>query len=210
MRLVGAARLLHELSEAFNDRRHYVRTAGWLPPEQTGARRADAHDYAATPYRVIRRLFRAVPPVCFAGAFIDYGCGRGRMTIMAASYPFSRAIGIELSDQLRAEALINVARARVPRRCPIEVIAADAGCFDVPDDVSAVFFYNPFGAGTMNAVAERIAESLFRHPRTIWVLAYNPPILEAAAAKTGLAMSAVARGRTVYPTLEWAVYRVPA
>jgi SAM-dependent methyltransferase len=205
MPLVAIARALHEISEVLNDRRFGIRTAGWLPPQETGVPRADAHDYAATPYRVIRRLFREVPAQSFAGSFIDYGCGRGRMTVMAGSRPFTRVIGLELSEQLRSEALDNLRRSRVPRCCPVDVLGVDAAEFEVPDDVSAVYFYNPFGAVTMQAVLECIARSLDRRSRPLWVLAYNPPTLEQAAQAT-LRLSATVRGRTVYPTIEWAVY----
>ncbi|HET8546772.1 MAG TPA: hypothetical protein VFL57_02150, partial [Bryobacteraceae bacterium] len=123
-----------------------------------------------------------------------------------ASRPFSRVIGIELSQQLRAEAIRNVAHTRVRRRCPVEILGVDAAEFEVPADVSAVYFYNPFGAGTMKAVIERITQSLERRSRLLWVLAYNPPTLEQAA-QGRLSLSAVARGRTVYPAIEWAVFR---
>jgi hypothetical protein len=59
----------------------------------------------------------------------------------------------------------------------------------------------------MKAVLERIAQSLDRRSRPLWVLAYNPPTLEQAA-HGRLPLSALARGRTLYPTIEWAVYRV--
>jgi predicted RNA methylase len=207
MQPVRAARFLHELSETLNDWRYNIRTAGWLPPDRTGVSRADAHDYAATPYRVIRRLFRSVAASGFDGTFVDYGCGRGRMTIMAAARPFSRVIGVELSVDLRAAALANLARARVSRRSPVEIVAADAAEFELPDDATVLFFYNPFGTGTMNAVAERIVRSLARRSRTLWVLAYNPPILEEAMQER-LQLHVVARGRTVYPTIEWSVFRI--
>jgi SAM-dependent methyltransferase len=203
---VAVARALHEFSETLHDRRLGIRTAGWLPPHATGVPRADAHDYAATPYRVIRRLFRSLPAECFHGAFVDYGCGRGRMTLMAAARPFTRVLGIELSPHLRADALDNLRRARINRLSPVDILAIDAAEFTVPDDVSAVYFYNPFGAGTMKAVIDRIAQSLDRHSRPLCVLAYNPPIL-LEAARGRLPLSVLARGRTLYPTIEWAVYR---
>src|SRR5919109_4199584 len=97
---VEAVRLLHELSETLNDSRYSIRTAGHILQAEAGVTHPDANEYAATPYRVIRRLFRVLPPHCFQGSFIDYGSGQGRVTIMASRYPFRRVIGIEISDKL--------------------------------------------------------------------------------------------------------------
>ncbi len=83
------------LIQILNDRRYSIRTAGYMLQAQAGVSHADANEYAATPYRVIRRLFRVLPPHCFAGSFIDYGSGQGRVTIVASRYPFRRVIGIE-------------------------------------------------------------------------------------------------------------------
>ena len=86
---VEAVRLLHEASEILNDGRFSIRTAGHMLQVQAGVTHVDANEYAATPYRVIRRLFRVLPPHCFEGSFIDYGSGRGRVAIVASRYPFS-------------------------------------------------------------------------------------------------------------------------
>ena len=109
---VEAVRLLHEASEILNDARYSIRTAGYMLQAQAGVMHLDANEYAATPYRVIRRLFKLLPPHCFEGSFIDYGSGRGRVTVVASRYPFRRVIGIELSDILHREAQENLRSTR--------------------------------------------------------------------------------------------------
>jgi hypothetical protein len=87
--LLKGVRLLHEASELLNDSRYSIRTAGHVLQAQAGVTDPDANEYAATPYRVIRRLVRLLPPESFEGSVIDYGCGRGRVAIVASSYGFA-------------------------------------------------------------------------------------------------------------------------
>lgn len=199
-----AVRALHELSETANDFRFGIRTAGHIRAAEAGTGDPDANDYAATPYRVFRRIFRRLPAACFKGSLIDYGCGRGRVPVLAASLPFRRVIGIELSEALHREALKNVARARVPRRAKVEILRVDATKFSVPDDVTAAYFYNPFGRSTTEKVLERIVESLRRRPREFWLLAYNPRVLEQEF-EGKLQTTVLHRGRTVYPSARWVI-----
>lgn len=202
-----AVRLLHEASEILNDTRYSIRTAGYVLQAQAGITHLDANEYAATPYRVIRRLFRLLPPHCFEGSFIDYGSGRGRVTIVASRYPFQRVIGIELSDILHREAQENLRSARVRQACEVEFMRSDAAQFDVPDDTKVVYFYKPFGRVTTEQVLQRIAESLRRRPREMWVLAYNAGVVvETACSELGAEL--VRFRSTVYPSIPWAAMRV--
>jgi SAM-dependent methyltransferase len=140
--LIDGVRALHEASEALYSV-YNITTRGYLLEAQTGvAANPDANAYAATPYWVIRRVFRHLPPQCLCGSFIDYGCGHGRVAIMAARLPFRHVIGVELSGKLYRRAQENLNTSRASRRCQVAFLQADAACFPVPDDVSAVFFYN--------------------------------------------------------------------
>lgn len=208
MRIVlPTVRVLHEASEFLNDAYHAVKTAGYVLQEQAGVVHPDANEYAATPYRVIRRLFRQLPPRCLQGTFIDYGCGRGRVAIMAAGHGFRRVIGIEISETLHSEAQQNVCSARVGRKHVIELLNVDASQFVVPDDTTVVYFYKPFGKPTTCQVARRIEQSLCRNPRELWLLAYNSALLEEVACEH-LHATLVHRRMTVYPSIPWAVLRV--
>jgi SAM-dependent methyltransferase len=205
--LVGAVRLLHEASEILNDGRYSIRTAGHMLQAQAGVTHLDANEYAATPYRVIRRLFRLLPPHSFEGSFIDYGSGRGRVTIVASRYRFRRVIGIEVSDILHRDAHENLRSTRVRQACEVELIRSDAAQFDVPDDATVVYFYKPFGLVTTEQVLRRIAESLRRRPREVWILAYNAGLVVEIACGQ-LDAELVRLRSTVYPSIPWAAMRV--
>jgi hypothetical protein len=205
--LVKSVRLLHEASEILNDSRYSIRTAGQMLQAQAGVTHPDANEYAATPYRVIRRLFRLLPPRSFQGSFIDYGSGRGRVAIVASRYPFRRVIGIEISDMLHREAQENLRLTRVRPTCEVELLRTDAAHFDVPDHATVVYFYKPFGPTTTEQVLRRLSESRQRRSRELWILAYNAALLVEVAGKQ-LGAELVRLRSTVYPSIPWAVLRV--
>lgn len=206
--LVRVVRALHEASETIYDTVYNLPTRGHLLKSQTGVAHEDASEYAATPYRVIRRLFRQLPSRCRHGAFVDYGCGRGRVAIMAARFPFRRVYGVELSQALCRQARENLRVSRVQKVAEVEFIQADAAQFTVPDDTSVVFWYRPFGEQTTTEVLAQLRLSLEKKPRELWLLAYNASLLIDLAVSQ-LSAEVVCRRNTIYPTIEWAVLRVP-
>jgi hypothetical protein len=205
--LVKGVRLLHEASELLNDARYSIRTAGHVLQAQSGVTHPDASEYAATPYRVIRRLFRLLPAESFHGSFIDYGSGRGRVAIVASAYGFRRVIGVEISELLHRDALKNLRATKMRCDSDIELMRTDAAQFDIPDDTTVAYFYKPFGPVTTEQVFHRIADSLNRKPREIWILAYNANLL-IEFARTTLGAELMRLRNTVYPSIPWAALRV--
>jgi hypothetical protein len=105
---------------------------------------------------------------------LDYGSGKGRVLLAAGRYPFGRVLGVEL-DQGYCEIARSNVRAAAPRlRCPrIEVVAADATTWPVPDDVTYIYMYNPFWGETFRAMLDRVSESLDRRPRELTIVYAN-------------------------------------
>jgi len=60
-------------------------------------------------------------------AFIDLGCGKGRVTTVASEFPFREVIGVELSTALAATARANAATVarRFPDRPQVTIAAAN-------------------------------------------------------------------------------------
>lgn len=108
--------------------------------------------------------------------FLDYGCGLGRAVIAAAGRPFQRVVGVENNDCLLELCQKHVASATAKGRllCPVEIIAADARQFEIPDDVTKILMYNTFVTiEAMRDAIDRIAESIRRQPREV-TLVYVP------------------------------------
>ena len=73
--------------------------------------------------------------------FVDYGSGMGRVLIIAGHEPFKRVIGVEMSEQLNEVARENLDHNRDRFRCQESSDRADATQWQVPDDVTIVYFY---------------------------------------------------------------------
>ena len=112
--------------------------------------------------------------------FLDYGSGLGRAILMAARHQLKRVLGVEFLFPLVKAARENLARARHRLRSPVELVAADAAQFIVPDDVTVAYLFNPFVGKVMEAVQEQLKVSLERRPRPLRLLyahASNQPDL---------------------------------
>ncbi|MCW3063427.1 MAG: SAM-dependent methyltransferase [Solirubrobacterales bacterium] len=166
----------------------------------TGAKRALARPYRGVQRRLERLVFEpgledtnAEPPGRAASGFLflrrglrgcrvgpedvllDYGSGKGRVLLQAARYPFARVIGLELDDSLGDVARRNLERARGRVRAgSVEIVTADATTWQVPDDVTYVYMFNPFGGDVFRATIARLVESLDRRPRRLTLIYANP------------------------------------
>jgi SAM-dependent methyltransferase len=155
------------LMDAGYEWRFSVGTAETASKESLGLD-ADANEYVPTSYS---QFFRAMHRVPARGTFVDYGCGAGRIVLCAATLPFQRAIGIEVSNELVAAARNNLARTRRKLLCrEVEFVAANAATWQPPDDVTVFYFFNPFFGDTLKATMQNIAASLRRAPREAWIV----------------------------------------
>jgi SAM-dependent methyltransferase len=179
--LLNAARLVREpklfvsrLGDHVLDRYFGIRTYDFLRPSDLGLQNPDALEYSPIPYAAAWRLLRRAEFVPNQDAFIDYGCGMGRALILAAGYPYSEVIGVELSARLCKEAERNLTVARRGRRCgSVAILNRDAAEFPLPDHVGVIFLYNPFRGDTLRSVVRNIADSVERRPRPVQLLVSN-------------------------------------
>lgn len=163
-----------------------------------------------TRVRAFRHLMRtlALPA---GGAFVDFGCGAGRVLLLASEYGFARVTGVELSPQVCERARLNLARHAgrgglrpAGRGAPpqLEVVEADAATYPVRDDDAVFYLFHPFDAETLRTVIANVGHSLARRPRRAWLI-YNNPQLQDVVEDTGV----FARERTVvYGSSEFVVY----
>jgi SAM-dependent methyltransferase len=108
--------------------------------------------------------------------FIDFGSGKGRMVYLASRYyPFRRVIGVEISRRLNDIARNNIERNRRLLRCrDIQLANADASEYQIPDDVTVVYMYDPFEGAEFDDLIRRLRLSLVRCPRDMRIIYRNP------------------------------------
>jgi SAM-dependent methyltransferase len=123
--------------------------------------------YSPTPVRTIRCALDASTVVPDSGSFVDFGCGKGRVLLVASEYSFRKIIGVEFSRELADTAQQNIDRFRSDRqKCrDLEVRCVDAREFSIPDDGVLFYFYEPFSEAIAEEVFANIVTSARRNPR---------------------------------------------
>jgi len=164
----------YRMSERLRDWQLGIRTTGVLD-DHVSARDADCIDYEGMNYKCLTTVFRYLNPDPQRDVFLDYGCGKGRAVVVAATYPFRRVIGVELASDLSQIARDNVRRAEGKLKCrDVEIVTANAAEFEVPPEVTMVFLFNPFRGRVFAAVRERLRQSLRAAPRRLRVIYMHP------------------------------------
>ena len=141
-------------------------------------------DYVPTRILPLRKVFATMNPAPDS-VLVDYGCGKGRVLLVAAECGFSRSVGIEFMPELCDVARVNVAqyRQKTGSKAEIQIVEADAVEYDVQDNQTHFYFFHPFDAGVLRPVLQRITQSLKRNPRVGYVIYNNPQhgeVVEAA------------------------------
>jgi SAM-dependent methyltransferase len=169
-----AGRVASRLRSAVGDVRRGVATEEPVSDEELGFANAANHAYVATDYAAISRALDSIVIDPETDVFVDVGCGKGRVVVAAAEYPFRRVIGVELSERLIDVAQHNVRNA-TNRRCgAVELVHCDATSWEIPADVNVMFFFNPFDGEVLASVCRNIRTSLRQHPRKLRIIYVRP------------------------------------
>jgi SAM-dependent methyltransferase len=152
-----------------------IETESIVSAEELSFTNPDFRPYAPTDYRYIRRAFRLLN-ISEDDVLLDIGCGFGRVILFAAKfYSFHKVIGLDISTYMTAVAKENRAKAIGRLNCKnVEIIARDATLYDIPDDVTVIYFFNPFAGEALTKVFEAIRNSMIRKNRSIRLLCLYP------------------------------------
>jgi SAM-dependent methyltransferase len=158
------------------DLQYGTETMRWVWREDLGINSEHAAHYRATKARSWRKLMSKLdlPRDC---VFVDLGCGKGRVLLLAAQLGFEKVLGVEFSPRLCAIARGNVKifTRRARTNACIDVIESDVARYDIKPEQCIFFAYNPFDEVVMERFVANLRDSLKRFPRKVWLL-YNTPI----------------------------------
>lgn len=126
------------------------------------------YPYEPTPYSVLERL-AASGYIGKQNIFLDYGCGKGRVSFFISYQCRCKTIGIEYDDRIYEAAVRNKENAVSGNR--VELLHARAETYGVMD-VDRVFFFNPFSVEILKSVMGRIRESWYGNQRQIFLFFY--------------------------------------
>jgi hypothetical protein len=173
--------LLNRICDRYWEARLNINTLGGAPSPH-----ADANHYGYLAYHTYFSIFDTLQ-LKPTDVIVDLGCGKGRVSCVAATYPVKASIGVEIDPPLAEKAKVNAARMRL-RRAPLSIACQSATDFDY-DAVNIVVMFHPFGADTMRVVLGRWEESLARRPREFRVVYGNPILSPMLAAKPWLRLT---------------------
>lgn len=150
------------------DRRYGVETRGYgdLRYEPTPA---------AAFERMLGTLFAAgVEPG--AVTFVDIGSGKGKVVLLASTYPFRRVVGVELYPEFHETARENLSgfpeSERRARDVTLECV--DAAEYVLPDGPLVLYFFNPFPVEILERVLANVETAIDAGEREIHVIYYAP------------------------------------
>lgn len=138
----------------------------------TSQRRHNGYYYGASHPRVVTAMIDNVVGELNDRVFIDYGSGKGLVILLAATYPFKEAIGVEFAQELHEIAEDNIAKFdKSVRQCDrVRSLHQDAAEFELPAEACVLYFCNPFGDAVMEEVIGNIESAWRRHGKEIYVL----------------------------------------
>jgi SAM-dependent methyltransferase len=159
-----------------------------------------ARPYFATEPWLFEQIMQALPINFSQFTFVDIGCGKGRVLMMASNYPFQRIIGVEFIPNLHRAAKKNIAiYSNERQRCrEIETVCMDARDFQFPPGPLVVYLFNPFSESTFAQVLQNLRQSMEQTPQPVYI-AYRFTEFE------GLLVQATWLEK-IAGTEQWAVY----
>lgn len=192
----------------WHERRLSIRTTGMVELAEVGIFNSEFVEYAPIGYAALKSVLRQIPLEPREISFLDYGAGKGRAIAVAASQPFRRVVGVEISEILAAIARTNIERMRHKRAAFIEVIQSDAVEFPVPADVNLIYIFNSFTGQTLARVVDNIRASLLSNPRSAYLVVFNKIHLERLREDPSYSWIELLRSSHVYPNYSCGIYKL--
>lgn len=165
-------RVYYQLSDYYYEKHFHVHTTGTVLKSELGIDHEESVPYVPIPYQHIFQMLNRIPIAKNESTLLDYGCGKGRVLIAAASFNYKKIIGVELADIIKiADRNIKEMNRRKVKHIALE--HKDATEFVVPGDVNIIYFFNPFFGSLLEKVVTNIHHSLQKAPRKMYVIYFN-------------------------------------
>lgn len=168
------------------DLKHRVDTSGLLYADDlSSGHRHDRHSegyYGTAPslfHSLVSRWEQTLPAAGLSlpdYSFVDLGCGKGRVLMMASEYRFRSIAGVELNPVLARVAQKNLAGwMRSPRACEdIRVLHEDVLSAPLPDGPAVLYCFNSFEREMVRLLLHHLAEDSMARCHPIDLLYVHP------------------------------------
>lgn len=129
------------------------------------------YPYEPTSYDVLERLIRS-GYIDKQNTVLDYGCGKGRVSLFLAFQTKCHSIGIEYDERIFQRAIAN--KKSCSSGSKVQFVCSDAKVYDIPSEVDRIFFFNPFSVIILRSILKKIYDSYYESPRRILLMFYYP------------------------------------
>lgn len=128
------------------------------------------YPYEPTSYEVLERLVQS-GYIAKKNTVIDYGCGKGRVSIFLNHELKCKTIGVEFDERIYQKAEEN--RKSYGEYQKVEFVCIGAEKFEV-QDADRFYFFNPFSVEILRSVVGHILDSYYDNPREMQLFFYYP------------------------------------
>jgi predicted RNA methylase len=152
--------------------------------EVIGEHRSFGHSVVSSSPRTFNFLAQLFPADKSNYAFIDVGCGKGRVVLLASQLDFKQVIGVEFSPWAAEIAAGNIRAFRGNRAGlgSCSIVVADALEYQLPNEPLVIYFCNPFLSQLSERFFERVLEAFERHRKPVRIcLAGSTDSIDATA-----------------------------
>lgn len=132
-------------------------------------------NYGPTEYCFLERLFQNYP-FTEEDHIVDFGCGKGRVLVMAAYYLCRNLTGYELDVDRHNTAILNFRSFQKKYNYPInyKILWQNAEQAVIDATANKFFFFRPFHLKVYIKLFDRILESVKQYDRKIYLFLYFP------------------------------------
>ncbi|MDN4606706.1 class I SAM-dependent methyltransferase [Sporosarcina highlanderae] len=161
------------MNEKEYDKRLQIKTAGTL---ELLSQSPHYNRYEATPYEALNVLFSEYKLGPEDG-FVDFGCGKARVSFYVHHHFGASVAGIEMNGQLYQDAIANLASYRRKARYAGGAIRFErcyAEEYEIDVSENRFYFFNPFSIQVFMKVVWNILWSAESEPRMVDIILYYP------------------------------------
>jgi SAM-dependent methyltransferase len=154
------------------DKEHGTDTSGFISSwkmEAVSLSALHGTAYIGTPSSTLRQALAALPIKHEEFSLVDFGCGKGRVLLVAAEFPFRRIVGVELALDMAQIARANVAL-NPALKDRITIVNEDALSFELPDGPIVLFLFHPFTATFLRRFLTKLERQFRRNPRPAFLI----------------------------------------
>lgn len=174
------ARIHRHLLDPWQDRRLGIKATGLVRPGELrleGRNAEHSNEYFGTPSLILDRALGALELDYSRFVFVDLGCGKGRVLLRAAMWPFRRVEGVELSTAMHEIAVKNIELTKQSAglvRSPVTAHHRDVTEYELPTEPLVLYLFNSFGRAVIVQLLQKLETSLRAHPRECYFIYLNP------------------------------------